>query len=171
MRLSNFRGSVAIAGLALLTGTVAAPAIAVPTNNITPAQAPPAGAIRGGHEANGTPQYVCVAPFNGGRHPGKTVNGNCNIGWGGSEQVIPIPPAGYAIPVNYTPGWVARSQGQALPSNAVLLGYEANGTALFSCRAPYNGGLHLGKVVAGNCNFGWGGREIVVPNYEVLVAL
>lgn len=49
----------------------------------------PPGAVVGGHEANGAPQYVCRAYYNGGMHPGKVVGTNCNIGWGGTEVTIP----------------------------------------------------------------------------------
>lgn len=46
-------------------------------------------AVVGGHEANGSPQYVCRAYYNGGMHPGKVVGANCNIGWGGAEVTLP----------------------------------------------------------------------------------
>jgi len=52
--------------------------------------------------------------------------------------------------------------------NSWAAGHEANGTPLYVCRANYNGGVHPGKVVAGNCNIGWGGNEIVLHSFEVL---
>lgn len=62
--------------------------------------------------------------------------------------------------------WVAY-QG-TMPDNAVSGGFE-NGTDLMVCRSFYNGANHPGKVVAGACNFGWGGKEIVSKTYEVLI--
>ena len=38
------------------------------------------------------------------------------------------------------------ASGGAVPEGAVAWGYEANGEALFVCRAYLNGGLHPGKV-------------------------
>jgi hypothetical protein len=29
--------------------------------------------------------------------------------------------------------------------------------------------VHVGKVLGGNCNFGYGGREVLSPQYAVLV--
>ncbi len=62
--------------------------------------------------------------------------------------------------------WVA-SQGD-MHENAVAGGFE-NGVNQQDCRANYNGGMHPGKVVSGNCNIGWGGKEIVATEYEILV--
>jgi len=55
-----------------------------------------------------------------------------------------------------------------VPPGAIAGGGE-NGRPLFICRAAHEGGLHPGKVVGRNCNFGWGGREILSERYEVLV--
>lgn len=64
--------------------------------------------------------------------------------------------------------WVGASNGD-IPPNAVVGGSES-GRRLYICRAEYNGGVHPGKVVGNNCNFGWGGEEILAPFYEVLTA-
>lgn len=50
----------------------------------------PNGAYNGGHEANGSPLYMCRAAFNGGVHPGKLgpSTGGCNITYGGVEHTI-----------------------------------------------------------------------------------
>lgn len=118
-----------------------------------------------GHEANGAPLYVCRASYNGGVHPGKVVAGSCNIGWGGKEIVL------HSFEVLSTnalrePGiWTSG----IVPGHSYYsAGHEANGTSLYICRASYRGGLHPGKVVAGKCNFGWGGNEIALPAFEVL---
>jgi hypothetical protein len=62
--------------------------------------------------------------------------------------------------------WVQFSG--SLPSNTVYGGQE-NGRQLPVCRCDYNGGTHPGKVVGNNCNIGWGGKEIVVPYFDILL--
>lgn len=68
--------------------------------------------------------------------------------------------------------WV-KASGGFVPSNAFKGGMEhpPGKQILYICRAPFNGGTHPGKIRAGfgGCNIGWGGREHVVNNYEVLV--
>ena len=62
--------------------------------------------------------------------------------------------------------WVSYSG--SLPSNVVYGGQE-NGQKLAICRCNYNGGTHSGKVVGRNCNIGWGGKEIVMSSFEILL--
>ncbi len=64
--------------------------------------------------------------------------------------------------------WLQGGMG-SVPANAIVGGNEANGQALYICRANYAGGFHPGKLrkeFAG-CNIPWGGREISVPIYQV----
>jgi hypothetical protein len=124
----------------------------------------PAGAVLGGQEP-GRSLFVCRANYQNGVHPGKVVGGNCNISYGGREIEIP----NYETLTNsgVTLRWVAASGGQ-VPAGAVQGGQES-GRSLFVCRVNYQGGVHPGKVVAGNCNIGYGGREIEISNYEVLI--
>jgi tetratricopeptide (TPR) repeat protein len=63
------------------------------------------------------------------------------------------------------PHWVRVSQGQNIPSGAIQT--DDGGRAGYICRGPYAGGIHPGEVVAGNCNIGYGGKEIFLPSYEV----
>lgn len=63
--------------------------------------------------------------------------------------------------------WVPARNGQ-VPPGAVIGGQEP-GRSLPICRAKLGKGVHPGKVVEQNCNFGFNGREITVPVYEVLV--
>lgn len=69
-----------------------------------------------------------------------------------------------------SPAWVAASNGK-IPSGSLVGGNEANGEKLYVCRANYKGGVHPGKVrkAFGACNIGWGGKEVAVNPYEVLV--
>lgn len=68
--------------------------------------------------------------------------------------------------------WVAASGG-TVPAGAIAGGREAapGNEVLYLCRASFNGGVHPGKLRAAfkGCNIGWGGKETVVPDYEVLV--
>lgn len=63
--------------------------------------------------------------------------------------------------------WV-QYDGEAIPSNAVIGGVETH-RSLAICRCEYKGGIHPGKVVEKACNIGWGGKEIIVKKFEVLV--
>jgi len=121
-----------------------------------------------GNEADGTPIFVCRANYNGGMHPGKVVAGNCNIGYGGNEIVLQH----YVVlmgPLTMRSLWV---EGFSPANRNFRAGVDSDGvTPLYVCRALYNGGLHPGKVVAGNCNITYGGREVVLHNFQVLQAV
>jgi len=125
----------------------------------------PRGAVVGGQEP-GRQLYVCRAQYQGGVHPGKVVGSNCNIGYGGREITLPQ----YEVLTTREPqriGWVRASRG-ALAPNAVIGGQEP-GRQLYLCRASHQGGVHPGKVVGSNCNIGYGGAEVTLPDYEVMV--
>ena len=66
--------------------------------------------------------------------------------------------------------WVEAMNGE-IPEGALESGWETEGP-LYVCRAGYGGGVHPGKVRAdfGGCHIPWGGQEIVIPIYDVLVA-
>lgn len=127
----------------------------------------PPNAHIAGREATGAPLYIAHANYAGGVHVGKI---------GRDWQSALIPYGGKEIPVNeyevYTGigVWIAVSGG-AIPSNAIAAGREADGRQLFVARASYQGGVHIGKTRA-DWNFAaipYGGREINLPQYEVLV--
>lgn len=108
--------------------------------------------------------FVCRAFYRGGVHPGKLYEGRCNIGWGGSEVSL----TQYEVLSSRTSlNWVPASYGN-IPAGAIQGGYQQDGP-LYICQARYHGGIHSGKVIGQNCNFGWGGREISKPYYNVLV--
>jgi hypothetical protein len=66
--------------------------------------------------------------------------------------------------------WSPASNG-SVPGGAVSGGHEAGGEALYVCRAQYNGGTHGGKIRSafGGCNIGWGGKEVTISSYDVLI--
>ncbi len=123
----------------------------------------PAGAVAGGRESNGKNLYICRGSHGGGVHPGKIVGHNCNIGWGGREVLL----SRYEVLVGVSAEWMAASGGSVRPG-AVAGGRESDGKNLYICRGSYGGGVHPGKIVGHNCNIGWGGKEILLPSYEVL---
>lgn len=109
--------------------------------------------------------FVCRGEYAGGIHPGKLVAGRCNIGYGGREIRL----SRYQVLVGQGPlGWVAYNG--FIPSNALPVGKERHRT-LYACQAEYQGGMHPGKVVGNTCNIGWGGREISLFDYNILVRL
>lgn len=124
----------------------------------------PSGTLVSGHEANGEKLYECRANYKGGVHPGKVRKafGACNIGWGGKEIAVKSYET-YVV-------WKKASNG-AVPSSAIIGGHESDGTKIYICRGNYKGGVHSGKVRSafGACNLSWGGKEVKVNAYEVLV--
>ena len=112
--------------------------------------------------------FICIAEHRGGAHPGKVrlSFGACNFPYGGQE----LKKTSYQVVVGQG-GWTWANFPGEVPNNAVFAGWEANGTAIAICRAAHNGGIHPGKIRAGfaGCNIPYGGREITIPQYEVLV--
>lgn len=123
----------------------------------------PRNAVQGGFESS-RPLFLCQAPFRGGVHPGKIVAGNCNITYAGKEY--PISNFSVLTSNGAQFRWV-WAEGNFIPNNAIAGGFE-RGYPLYICRAPYNGGMHPGKIVAGNCNIGYGGREVVMHDYQIM---
>lgn len=123
----------------------------------------PINSVIGGGEYGDT-QYVCRAAYRSGVHPGKIVGQHCNIAYGGKEIVMER----YQVLVSIVDlQWAPANYG-FIPPNAIEGGYE-NGKPLFICQSDYRGGRHIGKIVGKNCNFGWGGKEVLSPIYNVLV--
>ena len=123
----------------------------------------PRGVFIGGREPGRT-LPVCRAAFNKGVHPGKVVAGKCNIGWGGKERTF----TSYQVLVASSKSFRWMKTTGRLPKGAYVGGKEP-GRSLVICRAPLNKGVHPGKVVAGKCNIGWGGKEHTLRPFEALV--
>jgi len=131
----------------------------------------PPNAIPGGQE-QGKPLAICAAPYRDGRHPGKVVGKTCNFGYGGAEiksekfDVL----LGNSALLKQNPlfvRWVPAQNGQVPPG--AFLGAQEPGRVLPICRAAYQGGVQPGKLVVRNCNVAFNGKEVLVPQYEVLV--
>ncbi len=132
----------------------------------------PPNAIIGGREP-GRSLPVCRAIYNKGVHPGKVVGKNCNFGYGGKEVLAPQYDVLVGDPAVLMQSpqfvrWIAAQGGQ-VPPGAFFGAYEPGRPIMPICQAPYQDGVHVGKVVGGNCNFGYGGREVLSPQYAVLV--
>jgi len=127
---------------------------------------------------DGAPQYVCRVPYKGGVQPGKLLKGLCNIGWGGGELVF----TEYEVAVSAGGAWGPPTADY----RGALIGGSENGGPLYVCRVPNyqyektgsglglpgfhefeERGTHLGKVVAGSCHFGFGGKEKDAYPFEV----
>lgn len=73
------------------------------------------------------------------------------------------------------PGWWQSASSGYIPTDAIAVGQEpdtfGNPLPLYHCRAPYGGGVQIGKIRPGfhGCNIGYAGKEITVASYEVLV--
>jgi hypothetical protein len=125
----------------------------------------PPNAIIGGWEPGRT-LYICHTWYRGGLHPGKIVDNNCNIAFGGRE----VAQNAYEVLTgdNSQVSWVDASSG-GVPPNAVSGGSEPDHADLYICRIMFNG-LQPGKLVGNNCNVGYRGRQIASPYYQVLVS-
>ncbi len=130
----------------------------------------PPGSFIGGTEQvigeNRTRQlFVCqVEGGPPGIHPGKVVEGRCNIGYDSKEKEYST----YRVLTGVKRAhWVPGSNG-SFPSDAFEGGREP-GRTLFVCRGSYRNGTHPGKIVDQACNIPWGGGEPHLQNYEVLV--
>jgi hypothetical protein len=122
----------------------------------------PPGAIVGGWEPRRT-LYVCRA-FYKGWHFGKLVDSTCKIGYGGGELTVTT----YELLVggNSKTSWVDASA-SGMPPSAFGIELEEP-KPLYLCRA-YHRGYHPGTIVGPNCNIGYGGDELAINLYKVLV--
>jgi hypothetical protein len=161
MNKAILKSFTAVVGALAMHGALALPAHADP--NWTAGSAP--DALVGGVDGDGTPLQICRANYNGGLHPGKTRAdwGSCDVSFGGGEYWL----------TNYetlVPAWVTTSGG-GIPQDSIPVGKESNGNPLFVCRANYGGGVQLGKLAQGydGCFVPFGGSELHLPNYDVLV--
>jgi len=128
--------------------------------------------IIGGSEPGRSRLFLCAGYMNGTFHPGKIVGQKCNFGYGGKEITKS---QYYTLQVSKSTlwryKWFNASYGRIPQRDGYTplpVGKERSRT-LYVCRARYKGGIHPGKLVGQNCNFGYGGREILRPNYQVLM--
>jgi hypothetical protein len=130
-------------------------------------------AIVGGPGADpnpGTPMYLCRAQVEGSLVPGKWVQGNCNVPFGGSERIMRSYEVAYG-----TARWGAyRGNSYGLAQ----VGRDSDGSPLFSCRVHFidasgtDYGYQPGKLTSdGTCHIPFGGTDVAqAPPFDVLYA-
>ncbi len=130
----------------------------------------PKGSLAVGKDANGKPLYACRARLaNGADVPGMIREPliGCSVVHGGLQWSI----AAYQVLRDDGPKLIAWAPGASVPPRAHRVGRDADGSALFLCRAKHvDGSLQVGKLgSAGACVFGVGGKEEQAAEFEVLV--
>lgn len=128
----------------------------------------PPPVIRGGFE-RGHNFPVCRARAKGLQIPGKFLDGNCNVSYGGQGFVVP-PPFELLIGAHYpdVSFWI---RGMAPdPTNLVRAGMDSGRTVSVCVGFRSDGTAHPGKIFDGSCYFEYGGHEERVDNYEWLAA-
>ena len=128
----------------------------------------PKGSLAAGRDAGGQALYACRARLaNGADVPGKIREPlvGCNVVFGGLEWTI----GAYQV-LRDDPKTIRWTQATDVPQRAYQVGREANGTALYLCRAKHtDGSLQIGRVGPGACLYGIGGKEEKAAEFEVLV--
>jgi hypothetical protein len=136
---------------------------------------------------HGYDQSICRVHMHGGVEPGKLLPDirTCNVGWGGSgdayhefEVLIQVSDSRLTLPGKWgQPALTSSGPGAkiwAYPGYEdeqdwvpLIAGHDAIGNPIYACAAQHEGGggngeFQIGKVVAGNCNIEYGGREIIL---------
>lgn len=96
---------------------------------------PSNGAIAGGPGSDpnpGSPMYICRAQIQGSVVPGKWIQGNCNVPYGGSEQIMGSYEVAY--------GRARWGPYQGSVYGLAQTGSNADGSPLYSCRVHYYAG-------------------------------
>lgn len=108
------------------------------------------------------------------RHDGDSVSFSVNLNDGRARISLPVEEDRHYGRDHFRgvqPKWVDMQTGDPLPANAVVGGEQYNPNALlYVCRGAYRGGVHPGKLIGGNCNISYGGNEVILSRYEVLVS-
>jgi len=132
----------------------------------------PANGIVTGKGAGLGPLVVCRASFDGGQHPGKLWQGDCNFEWGFQDHFE----SSFEVLLDNGYSWIkpgrfiVNNYGQqvwsfdGLPPNAVDggdAGNTAGHTRLGICQAyvAADNTWHPGKLYANFCNIAWGGSR------------
>ncbi|KAF7282144.1 hypothetical protein GWI33_003111 [Rhynchophorus ferrugineus] len=128
----------------------------------------PTSAVLGGHDSDGNTIYVGRAFVQGDWIPAKIIPGRkcAYAAYAGKE----VPKSTYQVLCEERFEWVSSSDGQ-VPLDAVVGGKTSSGENLYIGRAPYSGSITVGKVHPSHrtCYISYGGKEISMKKYEVLV--
>jgi hypothetical protein len=129
----------------------------------------PKGSLAVGKAAGGEDLYACRARLaNGSEQPGRIRPPmlGCAVTYGGLEWSI----GAYQVLRDDGPKTIKWAGGNSVPKGAYAVGREADGTALYLCRAKLgDGAVQVGKLASGACRYGMGGKEMQAADFEVLV--
>ncbi|XP_052859693.1 uncharacterized protein LOC128266943 [Anopheles cruzii] len=134
-----------------------------------PPNAPiPQNAILAGHDTDGSPLYVGRAIYKDDQLPGKVAANRhlAYVSYGGREHTK----SSFEVLVNGNVSWVRSGFGE-VPRNAIVGGRTTSDEPMYIGRANYQGSLTPGKISQRDraLYIAYGGREIYIRNYEVLV--
>ncbi|KAG5669655.1 hypothetical protein PVAND_017539 [Polypedilum vanderplanki] len=128
----------------------------------------PANAIHAGNDSDGTAIYVGRCYHESDLLPAKVLPSRnvAYVSYGGQE----IPKYSYDVLCGGNVQWIPSSNGVA-HSNAVVGGNTGSGETLYIGRAHYQGSVTPGKIHPSHSvlYIPYGGLEVAIPNYEVLV--
>jgi hypothetical protein len=128
----------------------------------------PPPVVHGGFE-NGHDFPVCRGYAMGLEIPGKFLDGQCRVSYGGRGIAL-NPPFDVLIGSHYSGGhfWI-RGMAPDL-TNIVPAGTDSGQTVGVCVGYRNDGTAHPGKLFNGSCFFEWGGHEERVDNFEWLAA-
>jgi hypothetical protein len=128
----------------------------------------PPPVIAGGFE-RGHSFPVCRAFAAGLQIPGKFLDGNCNVSYGGNGFSI-HPPFEVLVGSHYprVSFWIRTMAPD--PTNVVPAGVDSGQTVAVCVGYRADGTAHAGKLFNGSCYFEYGGHEERVGNFEWLAA-
>lgn len=127
----------------------------------------PQGLFSAGSESDGRPLAISVVLRDGGRFPGKMdpKNGKAYYSFGGKEYQ-----SDDLYEVFTGDGTWVKAPGGRIPTGAIRAGQDIDGSPLYIIRARHAKGLHPGRTDGkGNAYIPYGGKEIRVSDYEVLI--
>ncbi|XP_055606537.1 uncharacterized protein LOC129754466 [Uranotaenia lowii] len=128
----------------------------------------PPGAILAGNDSDHSPIYVGRAYHEGDQLPAKVIPSKqiAYVSFNGQE----IPKHSFEVLCNGNVTWVPSGFG-TVPPNAVFGGRTSSGETLYIGRTHYMGSLTPGKVHPSHQTLyiPYGGSEVSVKNYEVLI--
>jgi hypothetical protein len=152
---------------------IAPPAVGPSSVTWQSAQAPftpGAGAIEGGPGDGPTPDsplYICRAGAGGGLYPGKWIQGQCSISYGGREYKEKTYDVAYG-----TATWGSYG---GFSTDLIQGGFDSAQNPIYVCRVPHfnfwfkDRGAQPGKLVNGQCLVSYGGSEIPsAPPFQAL---
>jgi hypothetical protein len=129
----------------------------------------PKGSLPVGKGTNGDAVYACRARLaNGSELPGRIRQPmlGCAVTYGGLEWSI----GAYQVLRDDGPKTIRWANGAKEGKGAYAVGREVDGTLVHLCRAKLgDGSVQVGKLAAGACVYGGGGKEHTAADFEVLV--